>query len=50
MKEMFLRHISKQCGRKIMSKDTKINPLGLLIISPFIVLIIYTGVMSNVFS
>ena len=37
-------------GRKIMSKDTKINLLGLLILSPFITLIIYTGVMSNVFS
>lgn len=40
-------------GRKIMRKDTKINLLGLLILSPFIALIIYTGyigVMSNVFS
>ena len=33
-----------------MSKDTKINLLGLLILSPFIALIVYTGVMSNVFS
>ena len=33
-----------------MSKDTKINLLGLLIASPFIALIIYAGVMSNVFS
>ena len=33
-----------------MSKDTKINLLGLLILSPFITLIIYTGVMSNGFS
>ena len=36
-----------------MSKDTKINLLGLLILPPFIALIIYivyTGVMSNVFS
>ena len=33
-----------------MTKDTKINLLGLLILSPFIALIIYigyTGVMSN---
>ena len=40
-------------GRKIMSKDNKINLLGVLIISPFIALIIYIGyigVMSNVFS
>ena len=40
-------------GRKIMSKDTKINLIGVLILSPFIALIIYigyTGVMSNVFS
>ena len=40
-------------GSKIMSKDTKINLLGLLILSPFIALIIYIGyigVMSNVFS
>ena len=34
-------------GRKIMSKDTKINLLGLLILPPFIALIIYIGVMSN---
>ena len=36
-----------------MSKDTKINLVGVLILSPFIVLIIYIGyigVMSNVFS
>ena len=33
-----------------MSKATKIFLLGLLILSPFITLIIYTGVMSNVFS
>ena len=33
-----------------MSKDTKINLLGFLMLSPFIALIIYTGVMSNVFS
>ena len=36
-----------------MSKDTKINLLGVLILSPFITLIIYIGyigVMSNVFS
>ena len=33
-----------------MSKDTKINLLGLLILSPFIALIIYIGVMINVFS
>jgi hypothetical protein len=40
-------------GRKIMTKDTKINLLGVLILSPFIALIIYIGyigVMSNVFS
>ena len=40
-------------GRKIMIKDTKINLLGLLILSPFIALIIYIGyigVTSNVFS
>ena len=36
-----------------MSKDTKINLLGLLTLSPFIALIVYIGyigVMSNVFS
>ena len=33
-----------------MSKDTKINLLGLLILSPVIALIIYTGVTGNVFS
>ena len=36
-----------------MTKDTKINLLGVLILSPFIALIIYIGyigVMSNVFS
>ena len=36
-----------------MSKDTKINLIGVLILSPFIALIIYIGyigVMSNVFS
>ena len=33
-----------------MSKDTKINLLGLLILSPFIALIVYTGVIGNVFS
>ena len=33
-----------------MSKDTKINLLGLLILSPFITLVVYTGVMVNVFS
>ena len=36
-----------------MSKDAKINLLGVLILSPFIALIIYIGyigVMSNVFS
>ena len=40
-------------GRKIMSKATKINLLGLLILSPFIALIIYIGyigAVSNVFS
>ena len=40
-------------GRKILSKDTKLNLLGLLILSPFITLIIYIGyigVISNVFS
>ena len=37
-------------GRKIMSKDTKINLLGLLILSPFITLVVCTGVIGNVFS
>ena len=30
-----------------MTKDTKINLLGLLILSPFIALIIYIGVMIS---